>query len=70
MNVLRFPIQIRTGKNEFLRSERLKQREENEKLREEQRNFLHNETNLCGSFLFLCLRLNVKEKHRILSFHN
>lgn len=27
MNVLRFPIQLRTGKNQFLRAERLKERE-------------------------------------------
>ncbi|CAF1012282.1 unnamed protein product [Rotaria sordida] len=30
MNVVRFPIQLRTGKNQFMREERLKEREENE----------------------------------------
>ena len=49
MNVLRFPIQIRTGKNDFLRSERLKERDEKEKFLNEQRNFLDNETNLLGA---------------------
>jgi len=29
MNVLRFPIQIRTGKNQFMREQRLKEREQN-----------------------------------------
>ena len=32
MNVLRFPIQLRTGKNQFMRAERLKEREENERM--------------------------------------
>lgn len=46
MNVLRFPIQLRTGKNQFMREERLKEREENELFLDDQRNVLANETNL------------------------
>jgi hypothetical protein len=35
MNVLRFPIQLRTGKNQFMCEERLKEKEENETIPDE-----------------------------------
>ncbi|UJR29207.1 hypothetical protein I4U23_010421 [Adineta vaga] len=46
MNVLRFPIQLRTGKNQFMRAERLKEREENEKILEENNNSIENKTTI------------------------
>ena len=42
MNVLRFPIQLRTGKNQFMRAERLKEREENETIPDENNNSIEN----------------------------
>ncbi len=52
MNVLRFPIQLRTGKNQFMRAERLKeQEEENETMLEENDNSIENETTVLGKFL-------------------
>jgi hypothetical protein len=50
MNVLRFPIQLRTGKNQFMREERLKEREENETISEENSNSIENETTTVGEF--------------------
>ena len=52
MNVLRFPIQLRTGKNQFMREERLKEREENETIPEENRNSFVNETTVVGESLW------------------
>ncbi|CAF4904865.1 unnamed protein product [Rotaria sp. Silwood1] len=46
MNVLRFPIQLRTGKNQFMREERLKEREENEIIPDENSNSIENETTI------------------------
>jgi hypothetical protein len=51
MNVLRFPIQLRTGKNQFMREERLKEREENETIPDENSNSIENETTVAGKFL-------------------
>jgi hypothetical protein len=52
MNVLRFPIQLRTGKNQFMRAERLKEQEEgNETMLEENENSIENETTVLGKFL-------------------
>ncbi len=53
MNVLRFPIQIRTGKNQFMREERLKEREENETILDENNDSIENETTVVGKFLSL-----------------
>jgi hypothetical protein len=53
MNVLRFPIQIRTGKNQFMREERLKEREENETILDENNDSIENETTVVGKFLCL-----------------
>jgi hypothetical protein len=50
MNVLRFPIQLPTGKNQFMHDER----KENETIPEENRNSIENETILVDEFL--CLR--------------
>ncbi|CAF0924176.1 unnamed protein product [Rotaria sordida] len=45
MNVVRFPIQLRTGKNQFMREERLKEREENETIPDDDDdNSIENET--------------------------
>ncbi|CAF1539574.1 unnamed protein product, partial [Rotaria sp. Silwood1] len=46
MNVLRFPIQLRTGKNEFMREERLKEREHNELIFDENNCSIQNETTI------------------------
>jgi hypothetical protein len=48
MNVLRFPIQLRTGKNQFLRVERLKEREENEMTSDQTSNPMENSTTATG----------------------
>lgn len=48
MNVLRFPIQLRTGKNQFMRAERLKEREENETISDENNNSIENKTTIVG----------------------
>ena len=48
MNVLRFPIQLRTGKNQFLRTERLKEREDNEMSSDQQSNPMENPTTVTG----------------------
>ena len=50
MNVLRFPIQLRTGKNQFMREERLKEREENEIVLDEDTNSIKNKTTVLGKF--------------------
>jgi hypothetical protein len=63
MNVLRFPIQLRTGKNQFMRAERLKEREENETIPDENNNSIENETTIVGRFrLFFSINkiLNIK----------
>jgi len=52
MNVLRFPIQLRTGKKQFMREERLKEREENDVIRDENTNSIENETTNFGRYLF------------------
>ncbi|CAF0711988.1 unnamed protein product [Adineta steineri] len=44
MNVVRFPIQLRTGKNQFMRTERLKEREEKEHTLHANNNSIENET--------------------------
>ncbi|CAF1394305.1 unnamed protein product, partial [Rotaria sp. Silwood1] len=46
MNVLRFPIQLRTGKNEFMREERLKEREHNELIFDENNYSIQSETTI------------------------
>ncbi|CAF3844729.1 unnamed protein product, partial [Rotaria sp. Silwood1] len=46
MNVLRFPIQLRTGKNEFMCEERLKEREHNELIFDENNYSIQNETTI------------------------
>jgi hypothetical protein len=43
MNALRFPIQLRTGKNQFMR-------EENKTIPEEDSNSIENETTIVGEF--------------------
>ena len=48
MNVLRFPIQIGTGKNQLMREEC----EENEVIFEENSHFIENETTVVGEFLY------------------
>jgi hypothetical protein len=48
MNILRFPIQLRTGKNQFMRAERLTEREETESIQGEKNNSLENETTIVG----------------------
>lgn len=53
MNVLRFPIQLRTGKNQFMREKRLKERkEENETILDENNNSIENDTTIVGRFIF------------------
>jgi hypothetical protein len=52
MNVLRFPIQLRTGKNQFMRAERLKEQEENETTSDVNSNSIENETTTVGMFRF------------------
>ncbi len=52
MNVLRFPIQLKIGKNQFMRAERLKEREENETILDENTNSIENETTIVGRFRF------------------
>ncbi|CAF1171880.1 unnamed protein product [Rotaria sp. Silwood1] len=59
MNVLRFPIQLRTGKNQFMREERLKEREENEIVPDENSNSIENETNIDRMFLLCLLRSKI-----------
>lgn len=49
MNVLRFPVQLRTGKNQFMRAERLKEREENQRDPDEDNNSIGNETTTGGT---------------------
>lgn len=51
MNVLRFPIQLRTGKNQFMRTERLKEREERKTTLDKNVDSIANETNILGKFL-------------------
>jgi hypothetical protein len=48
MNILRFPIQLRTGKNQFMRAERLTEREETESIQGEKNNSVENETTIVG----------------------
>ena len=63
MNVLRFPIQLRTGKNQFMRAERLKEREENETILDENTNSIENETTIVGMFhLFVSMNKILKIK--------
>jgi len=56
MNVLRFPIQLRTAKNQFMHTERLKEREENETILDENRNSIENENLLYVIFLNLVIQ--------------
>lgn len=51
MNVLRFPIQLRTGKNQFMRAERLKELEENQHVPDEDVDSIENETTTIGKSL-------------------
>jgi hypothetical protein len=51
MNVLRFPIQLRTGKNHFMREKRLKEREENETISQENSNSMENKTTIVGELV-------------------
>jgi len=62
MNVLHFPIQLRTGKNQFMRAERLKEREENETILDENNNSIENETTIIGRFLFFSMNKILKIK--------
>jgi hypothetical protein len=62
MNVLRFPIQLRTGKNQFMRVERLKEREENETISDENNNSIENKTTIVGRFLFPKMNLDIKNE--------
>jgi hypothetical protein len=48
MNCLRFPVQLRTGKKQFMNAERLKEREENE--------------TIVGRFLFFIINKKLKTK--------
>ena len=61
MNVLRFPIQLRTGKNQFMRAERLKEREENETSPDENNNSIENKTTIVGIFIFIFNEQNNKD---------
>ncbi len=58
MNVLRFPIQLRTGKNQFMRTERLKEKEEDETIPDENTNSIENETTILGMFCSFFLSIN------------
>ncbi len=66
MNVLRFPIQLRTGKNQFMRAERLKEREEKESMLDENANSLENQTTALGKSLLLPLAINRIEELAVL----
>ncbi|MBV8801512.1 MAG: hypothetical protein JO131_00845 [Gammaproteobacteria bacterium] len=55
MNVLRFPIQLRTGKNQFMHEKHLKEQEENESILDENINSIENKTTIarmCLVFFF------------------
>ena len=59
MNVLRFPIQLRTGKNQFMREQRLKERNENTYIPDENKNSINNETTNVGTFRLFSLINNI-----------
>ncbi|CAF4816051.1 unnamed protein product, partial [Rotaria sp. Silwood2] len=50
MNVLHFPIQLRAEKNQFMRTEGLKEREENQPVLDEVTNTIENETTIVGRY--------------------
>ena len=63
MSVLRFPIQLRTGKNQFMRTERLKEREDNESVLDENTNSVDNETTITGRILSLLSSDEIGRRH-------
>lgn len=59
MNVVRFPIQLRTGKNQFMREERLREREDIKSVHDDDNNnSIENETTISRMFLLVFLSVH------------